>query len=615
MNRRRRDDAQPPRDEARDLEALREVLVGPQRDRLDELAERVDSQGVTPEALADLLPAAVILSNDRDERLGHALSGTVDSALHDSVRRDPKSIADALFPVLLPAIRKAIASALTGVVETFNRALEDSVSVTGLKWRYEAWKTKRPYHEVVLSHTLLYRVRQVFLTHRRTGIMLDHCQDPTIAVRDPDLVSVMLRAIEDFVSDSFGKEAGDDEPAALPVREVKFDDEDTLVVAPGPYGVVAAVVEGRITPAFETRLQETVEQVHAELGGKLRRFEDDTAPFVQARPLLEACLREERKERPPSKIRWVTTVLLVALAALAVYATWTYVSNEREYADVRDELLEAVDGADGWSLQSITRVDAAELAAFAGPDDASDAWSGARLPDDGAHVGGFVVRALRDPAADAFDDVVPRGAQGSLGVAWRLTPHLSLEPWLVARRLEDDWRVPDGVTLDVQGARIDLRGEAGYAWLAFAAAQPSRVGGVEIDRSGLRERGATELAEAAADVERLDVFCGGAGDLPAIGGQLHLAATLQRLVDAAERSERIVEVVVEGRDVAEGMRWLERAEYARAAFGDLVASDALRWAVARGRPLGEDGATDPRCVELRVRILDEISPLSWSNRR
>ena len=42
----------------------------------------------------------------------------------------------------------------------------------GLKWRVESIRTGRPFAEIVLMHSLLYRVEQVFLIHRETGLVL-----------------------------------------------------------------------------------------------------------------------------------------------------------------------------------------------------------------------------------------------------------------------------------------------------------------------------------------------------------------------------------------------------------------------------------------------------------
>ena len=73
-----------------------------------------------------------------------------------------------------PAIRRAIAEALRAMVDSFNQVLQHSLSARALRWRVEAWRTGRPFAEVVLSHSLVYRVEQVFLVHRDTGLLLQH---------------------------------------------------------------------------------------------------------------------------------------------------------------------------------------------------------------------------------------------------------------------------------------------------------------------------------------------------------------------------------------------------------------------------------------------------------
>ena len=87
------------------------------------------------------------------------------------MRRDPHVLADALFPVMGPAIRKSITETLRGMLESFNEALDNSFSLRGLKWRVEAMRTGKPFAEIVLMHSLLYRVEQVFLIHRETGLV------------------------------------------------------------------------------------------------------------------------------------------------------------------------------------------------------------------------------------------------------------------------------------------------------------------------------------------------------------------------------------------------------------------------------------------------------------
>jgi OOP family OmpA-OmpF porin len=80
----------------------------------------------------------------------------------------------------------------------------------GLRWRLESLKTGKPFSEVVMLNTLVYRVEQLFLIHRQTGLVLSHLVGEDVASQDADMVSAMLTAIQDFVRDCFaGGQEGD----------------------------------------------------------------------------------------------------------------------------------------------------------------------------------------------------------------------------------------------------------------------------------------------------------------------------------------------------------------------------------------------------------------------
>ncbi len=92
---------------------------------------------------------------------------------------------------------------MSGLVRSINSAVEQSLSIKGLKWRFEAWRSGVPYPQVVLKHALVYRVEQVFLIHAETGLLLEHVSARDLVVQEAELVSSMLSAIQDFVRDSF----------------------------------------------------------------------------------------------------------------------------------------------------------------------------------------------------------------------------------------------------------------------------------------------------------------------------------------------------------------------------------------------------------------------------
>ena len=189
----------------RDYEAfgeLRTLLVGEERDQLASILARLDDHAARRKEIGDVLPG-VLVEHASDPRFTRALTPPVEKAITASVRNNPAPLADALFPVMGPAIRKAVAAALSAMVDGLNRTLEHSLSWRSLVWRFEAMRTGRSFGEVMLLHTLVFRVEQVFLIDRTSGLLLQHVTDGPGEVRDADMVSGMLTAIRDFVKDSF----------------------------------------------------------------------------------------------------------------------------------------------------------------------------------------------------------------------------------------------------------------------------------------------------------------------------------------------------------------------------------------------------------------------------
>lgn len=92
-------------------------------------------------------------TNTSGNKLKTALTPTVVNALMESVEDDPKPIADALYPVLEPAIRKSISVPISQMTNNFNQLLEQSVSPKASHWRFDACRTGRHYSEVVLLKT------------------------------------------------------------------------------------------------------------------------------------------------------------------------------------------------------------------------------------------------------------------------------------------------------------------------------------------------------------------------------------------------------------------------------------------------------------------------------
>src|SRR6202142_2636914 len=194
-----------PTDNNHAFEELRPLIVAPEQEGIAAIQDRLENPEKRTQGVSSGVAEAIQMRRDKgdDLALAAALAPTIQETLRESVRRDPHVLADALFPVMGPAIRKSITETLRAMLESFNAALEHSLSAQGIKWRIEAFRTGKSFGEIVLMHSLLYRVEQVFLIHRKTGLVLGHVVAQSVSTQDPSMVAGMLSAIQQFVADSF----------------------------------------------------------------------------------------------------------------------------------------------------------------------------------------------------------------------------------------------------------------------------------------------------------------------------------------------------------------------------------------------------------------------------
>ena len=384
------------------FDELSALLFGPERERLRRLEQRL-GQASRAEELAPVIAEAIRLRAARDKGLRKALQSTVEEALSLSVRRNPRMLAEALFPIFGRAVRRAIASELQGMMQNLNQMLEQSLSVRSLRWRWEALRTGRPYSEIVLLRSVLFQVEQVFLVHRKTGLLLEHVTSESAVVKDAEMVSGMLTAVQDFVRDSF-TESGEDELETARVGEF------TLLLAYGPHAILAGVVRGTVPRSLQTTFHETIETIHERHLQALSAFEGDVAPFAPARELLRACLLGQA---PPATDRpwpaWLRRSLAWGVPALLLIAFgFWWLSAARE-----------------------ERRWAAYVAALRNQ-------PGIFVTSSGKLDGRYFVTGLRDPlAVDPSTLLAPAGLPSNrVQALWE--PFHSLQPMFAAERLYQD---------------------------------------------------------------------------------------------------------------------------------------------------------------------------------
>jgi OOP family OmpA-OmpF porin len=424
-------ESQSPADEA-GMDELRSLLLGPTEKRLADVQARLTDPQRQLKEVAHILPAAIAVRSRQDDELTDAMAPTVAAALDRSIRKDPQPLADALFPVMGPAIRKSIAAALSGMIESFNQSLAYSLSVRGLRWRLEALRTGRSFAEVVMLHTLLYRVEQVFLIHKETGLLLRQVSAGGAAVQDADMVSGMLTAIQDFVHDSFS--AGrDDQLETLQVGEL------TVWIEQGPLAVLAGVIRGNAPSELRTTFRETLERIHLQYGAAMKEFSGDAAPFVPSAELLEECLqsRYHEAEQPARAGRVITPFRIVAGLLLLLVLVWSYfwVRNTRRWDNYVTRLR---------SEPGIVVTDAEKRG-----------WK--------YHIGG-----LRDPLASDPQVILGESGVDPGAVVSKWEPFTALSPEMVLARAKKLLAPPATVNMKVEENALVVEGFASHQWVLQA---------------------------------------------------------------------------------------------------------------------------------------------------
>lgn len=89
------------------LVELRRLLLGPWQTEVDRLKQRMDDPGLHAREVGGVLPDAVVMRSSQDGKLVTALAPTVEEILKASVKKDPKTLGDALFPVMGPGHQKS----------------------------------------------------------------------------------------------------------------------------------------------------------------------------------------------------------------------------------------------------------------------------------------------------------------------------------------------------------------------------------------------------------------------------------------------------------------------------------------------------------------------------
>lgn len=446
----------PPASEEEGLAELRDLLFGA------DLQARLENPKVLAEDVSNVLPEAIILRTMQDEQLTKAVVPTIEQAIHNSVKQDLNILSDALFPVMGPAIRKAVSTALKTLTESLNQTLDHSLSPQSIKWRLEAKQTGKSFAEVVLLRTLVYRVEQVFLIHKQTGLVLQHAVADAVAVQDADLVSAMLTAIQNFVQDSFNVSQED------ALNTLEFG-ELTICIEQGPQAILAGVIRGNAPQALRLVFQSAIEKIHKQFRSALISFQGDNVPFEASKLYLEDCLQVQYqvKKDKPSPILWILICGIVC--SLGIWGFFSIQERQR-WINFLDKL---------------------------------NSQSGIVVVKAEKHNGKYFISGLRDPLAVEPVKLMQEAKLNPKTVISNWEPYISINSRFTTTRVKRLLQPPATVSLQVDNNGVlYAAGSAPHQWIAQAKKLATSFPGVtQIQTKNLVE---IELQELQSTKEKLE---------------------------------------------------------------------------------------------------------------
>lgn len=413
-----------------DFDRLKHLLLADERDKL---------------ALAD---QRIVELERINRELSTQLPGLVTAALGNAVHRNRASIVDALFPVIGPIIRKAIAEALRGMMRDLNQVLEHGFSPRGIRWRIEAWRSGVPFAQIVLKHSLRYQIDHVFLIERDSGLVLHRESSPGLPDLDADAIAGMLTAIGQFVRDSVGRDGGDSLEAARV-------GEHLLWLQDGPRASLACFIKGVPPDALRVVLSDRLEQIHAQLSntpdGTLDHgaaVSPDLATSLEPTALVaaSAALADDEGAERKRPSQWpMLIIVLVIVLGLAWYFLHIARWNERV-----ETLRSGLVAHPGFLLSAIE----------------SKPWR--RLS----------VHGLLDADADPLHPLLERVDLGEVKAELDISGYLSSDDAIVLKRATRLLDAPAGVQLAVNEGVLVVSGQAASEWIERRRGQAPWVTGV-----------------------------------------------------------------------------------------------------------------------------------------
>ncbi|MDR2152181.1 MAG: OmpA family protein [Helicobacteraceae bacterium] len=461
-------DLPPPIDDPELIE-LRSRLFARELFIIEKLKRMLDGGRFSAAEMMKVISDSIVARAGKDERFLYALTPLVERIVSKSMKTRQNEFVDLLFPLMGPSIRKSIGENLRSMLNNFSQSLENSLSWRGIRWRLEAWRSGKSFSDVVMLHTIVYKVEQIFFVHSKTGLALARASAEGEEEQEADMVSAMLTAINDFARDCL---KGDERDHLESLNMGAY----AIVIEKQNEAYLACVVRGTPSEELRSRIRDALDLLLVEYAAQLAEFNGDLTPFQYAprflEPLLEARYVKERKLLPTWGKAVAIAVLALLFGALG-FMYWRHLLWERYIDDATATLTK----------------EAGVLVI------AKDKLGGGKVR----------LRLLLDELAKKPEEAIANNpAAKDIEIVY--TPFVSLEPEITQKRVELLLDAPQGVTTSFKDGVVTLKGAAPLEWINYAKRVLQEVPGVKaVDSRELSDPYMSQITELIAAIEAIKI--------------------------------------------------------------------------------------------------------------
>jgi len=318
-------------DDQKSLEILRQILLSEsltkQKDfekELSELKFRITDKDSKIESfypiITDLLERKIIES---EEEFAQVLSPIMGKSIKKQFNNSKDEIIDALYPIMGQAIKKSVSESIKELYNSINIKIDNALRKGIFSQRIKSKITGVSTSDILLQDSFPFLIKEIFLIHESTGLLISHVSSSEkVKSADGDIISGMLTAIKEFVSESFRSDSGSEN-----LYEIQYGDSK-IVLERGLYTYIALVYSGQEPAGFQEKLTNLSNEIHNDFNKKLREFNGDVSKLSKVETKIlkfiesfKTVRKDEEKVKPRPVLLYLFFGILGIIFVLISFLT------------------------------------------------------------------------------------------------------------------------------------------------------------------------------------------------------------------------------------------------------------------------------------------------------